>query len=80
MKRILILMDDINYRGGAHFATFKIANFLSRQGNEIHIYSPNAANKETLNYLDTNVILDLKKSFSNMEYVIVPFENSVDSY
>lgn len=76
MKRILILMDDINYRGGAHFATFKIANFLSRQGNEIHIYSPNAANKETLNYLDTNVILDLKKSFSNMEYVIVPFENS----
>lgn len=76
MKKILILMDDINYRGGAHFATFKIANFLSQQGNDIHIYSPKKATEETLNYLDTRVRLDLKKSFSGFDCVIVPFENS----
>ncbi len=76
MKKILILMDNINYRSGAHFATFKIANFLSEQEHEVHIYSPKTAVRETLDYLNSKVVLDSKKSFLGFGCVIVPFENS----
>ncbi len=36
---ILYVIDDINYPGGAHYATFKHINHLVRSGREVAIYS-----------------------------------------
>ena len=55
MKKVLIVMDDINYRGGAHFVTFNIANTWCENDIKVSIFSPVKVNKETLRYLNKSV-------------------------
>ena len=51
-------MDDINYRGGAHFATFNVANYLAQLNLDVDIFSPVIVSNETRKYLseDVNVV------------------------
>jgi len=77
MQKILIVMDDVNYRGGAHYATFKIANFLASVGNYVNIYSPFKVTMETKYNLDSNVGFLDKEDYSGYDYIIIPFENSI---
>lgn len=77
MQKILIVIDDINYKGGAHFATFKIANFLNKVGNQVSIYSPNKLQPETKGYIDSEIVILPKKDFKGYNYIVVPFENSI---
>lgn len=77
MQKILIVIDDINYKGGAHFATFKIANFLNKMGNQVSIYSPNKLQPETKGYIDSEIVILSKKDFKGYNYIVVPFENSI---
>ena len=77
MQKILIVIDDINYKGGAHFATFKIANFLNKMGNQVSIYSPNKLQQETKGYIDSEIVILSKKDFKGYNYIVVPFENSI---
>ena len=76
MRKVLIVMDDINYRGGAHFATFKMANYLAETGMGVFIYSPHEILKETQKYLSSQITICNEKNYAEYEYVIVPFENS----
>lgn len=69
-------MDDINYRGGAHFATFNVANYLVGRGLEVDIFSPVVASDETKQYLSKDISFVKKLEYSDYQYVIVPFENS----
>ena len=77
MKKILFLMDDINYRGGAHFVTFTICNLLKENGNDVSIYSLTKPNQETYQYLTDGIHFAKSKNFEHYEYVVVPFENSI---
>lgn len=77
MKKILFLMDDINYRGGAHFVTFNICNLLKENGNDVSIYSLTKPNQETYQYLTDGIHFAKSKNFEHYEYVVVPFENSI---
>lgn len=77
MHNILILMDDITYGGGAHFATFHIANILSAAGHQVSIYSPIAATPKVRQLLSPAVSLPKQKNYRNFDTVIVPFENSM---
>ena len=61
MKKVLIVMDDINYRGGAHFVTFNIANTWCENDIKVSIFSPVKVNKETLRYLNKRVEFLKKK-------------------
>lgn len=76
MKKVLIVMDDINYRGGAHFVTFNIANTWCENDIKVSIFSPVKVNKETLRYLNKMVEILEKEDYKAFDYVIVPFENS----
>ena len=76
MKKVLIVMDDINYRGGAHFVTFNIANTWCENDIKVSIFSPVKVNKETLRYLNKRVEILEKEDYKAFDYVIVPFENS----
>ena len=76
MKKVLIVMDDINYRGGAHFVTFNIANTWCENNIKVSIFSPVKVNKETLKYLNKRVEILEKEDYKAFDYVIVPFENS----
>lgn len=77
MKKVLIVMDDINYRGGAHFVTFNIANTWCENEINVSIFSPVKANKETLSYLNERIEILEKEEYKGFDYVIVPFENSI---
>lgn len=76
MARILIPMDDINYMGGGHFATFKLANHLCKM-HDVSIYSPSKAEKAAKERLCPGVALLGQKDFSGYDYIVVPFENSM---
>lgn len=76
MRKILITMDDINYKGGAHFATFRIANFLS-ENNSVVIYSPVVVHYNTTLELNKSITITNEKSYMGYDVVIVPFENSI---
>lgn len=76
MNSTFFVMDDINYRGGAHFVTFSIANFLVENGVKVGIYSPAKVNEETRKYLDASVEFVTQEAYKNYDCVIVPFENS----
>lgn len=76
MGKVLIVMDDINYRGGAHFATFNVANYLAQLRLDVDIFSPVVVSDETKQYLSENVNFVKKVEYSSYNYIIVPFENS----
>lgn len=77
MKKILVVMDDVNYKGGAHFATFQIINYLCSMQLEVHLYSPEKCTKETKCIINRKVIFENKKKYKGFNYIIVPFENSI---
>ena len=64
MRKVLIVMDDINYRGGAHFATFKMANYLAETGMGVFIYSPHEILKETQKYLSSQITICNEKNYA----------------
>ena len=76
MARILITMDDINYMGGGHFATFKLANYLCKS-HDVSIYSPCKVERVTKTRICSAVTLLRQKNFSGYDYIVVPFENSM---
>lgn len=69
-------MDDINYRGGAHFVTFEIANVWCEHDLDVAIFSRVEANQETLRYLNEKIKLLKTETYEGFDYVVVPFENS----
>ncbi len=77
MKKILIVMDDINYRGGAHFATFNIANYLCLVGNRVDIFTPVEINADTIEYLSEKIKILKEEYYKGYDYIVVPFENSI---
>lgn len=77
MAKILIVMDDINYAGGAHYATFSIANYLHQIGHQVSIYSPVKASDVTRERLCDGVMIENSKNYNEYDFVIVPFENSI---
>ncbi len=77
MSKILIIMDDINYKGGAHFVTFNIANYLYSAGNKVYIYSPYEADADTKKYILEEITILNEENFKGFDYIVVPFENSI---
>lgn len=78
--KILIMMDDVNYPGGAHSATFKIANFLVKTGKSVTIYtSAKSISRTVTEALDSKIkiVFSEKIDFSKYDCVVVPFENSM---
>lgn len=77
MAKIIFTIDNINYNGGAHFATFKIANYLCSSGHTVILYSPVKAGEPVHAHIADGVQITQKVSFSDADYIVVPFENSV---
>ena len=77
MSKIVFAIDDINYKGGAHFATFKIANYLCRRGHTVTLYSPAEAEKSVCDHITGGIQITKEASFSDADYIVVPFENSI---
>jgi len=76
MAKILFVMDDINYAGGAHYATFHIANYLCQEGHCVSIYSPKQASSTAKALLHESITFLKKETFKGFDYIVVPFENS----
>lgn len=77
MAKIIFTIDNINYNGGAHFATFKIASYLCASGHTVILYSPVKAETPVYAHVAKGVLITQKKSFADADYIVVPFENSV---
>lgn len=77
MAKIVFTVDDINYRGGGHFATFRIAGHLFRRGHRVILYSPVKAEAAIRAQIADGVEITQSPSFSDADYIVVPFENSV---
>lgn len=76
MAKIVFTVDDINYRGGGHFATFRIAGHLFRRGHGVILYSPVKAEASVHAELADGIVVSQRASFSDADYIVVPFENS----
>ena len=76
MAKIVFTVDNINYKGGGHFATFKIANYLCISGHTVILYSPAKAEKSVYAYVAKEVQITQTEPFSDADYIVVPFENS----
>lgn len=76
MAKIIFTVDNINYKGGGHFATFKNANYLSSRGHDVVMYSPVKAKSDTKSLLLPDVSFTQKECFADADYIVVPFENS----
>ena len=76
MAKIIFTVDNINYKGGGHFATFKIANYLCSCGHGVILYSPVKAEASVRAELADGIVVSQRASFSDADYIVVPFENS----
>ena len=76
MAKIIFTVDNINYKGGGHFATFKIANYLCSCGHGVILYSPVKAEASVHAELADGIVVSQRASFSDADYIVVPFENS----
>lgn len=76
MAKIIFTVDNINYKGGGHFATFKIANYLCSCGHRVILYSPVKAEASVRAELADGIVVSQRASFSDADYIVVPFENS----
>ena len=76
MAKIIFTVDNINYKGGGHFATFKNANYLCSRGHDVVMYSPVKAESDTESLLLPDVSFTQKARFADADYIVVPFENS----
>ncbi len=76
MAKIVFLFDDVNYKGGGHFATFKNANYLCSRGHKVILYSPTKVENSTKSLLFPEITVTGKMHISDADYIVVPFENS----
>lgn len=76
MAKIIFTVDNINYKGGGHFATFKIANYLCSCGHRVILYSPVKAEASVRAELADGIVVSQRASFPDADYIVVPFENS----
>lgn len=76
MAKIVFTIDNINYKGGGHFATFKIANHLCSRGHRVTLYSPVKAEAPVRAQIAGGIRITQKAAFSDADYIVVPFENS----
>lgn len=76
MAKIVFLFDDVNYKGGGHFATFKSANYLCSRGHKVILYSPTKVENSTKSLLFPEITVTDKMHVSGADYIVVPFENS----
>ena len=76
MAKIVFTVDNINYKGGGHFATFKIANYLCISGHTVILYSPVKVEKSVYAYVAKGVQITQTEAFADADYIVVPFENS----
>ena len=76
MAKIIFTVDNINYKGGGHFATFKNANYLCSRGHKVILYSPTKAENSTKSLLFPEITVTDKMHVSDADYIVVPFENS----
>lgn len=76
MAKIVFTVDNINYKGGGHFATFRIANYLCSRGHAVTLYSPAPADEPVYAHIANGVQITQDVSFSDADYIVVPFENS----
>ena len=77
MAKIIFTVDNINYKGGGHFATFKIANYLCSCGHGVILYSPVKAEASVRAELADGIVVSQRASFSDADYIVVPFELSL---
>ena len=63
MAKIIFTVDNINYKGGGHFATFKIANYLCSCGHGVILYSPVKAEASVRAELADGIVVSQRASF-----------------
>lgn len=75
-SKVLFVMDDINYKGGGHFATFAIANHLVEAGYAVTIFSPIHASMDARERISKRVRIVERTDYHGYDFIVAAFENS----